>query len=318
MKKLLLTLLTLTFCSCFGEIDLFNPQNVEKFKLTQLVSAPVTRDSISIAIFNGDTIYRGNVHTSIEVPKISTTSTRNVYSGLQWHFIPNETGNYFYQKIFKGIALFEDIPNGDCDYNDFVCKIGYQIDVDVTQDGYINHQNGNGLKLSITGIYPIAMGNTIPLSFGIEIVRTDNNSYLLDEILYDDIRRDAFRDESGFINTVAKNHDTQNANLSSVYNVMVPEKLEKNNIAINFYIVSNGKKHYMVNANKAGLTQNYTPWGLFIPISDGIYYNPSDIGFKYPKESLSIFDTYPNFRKWVNGETDDPFSEVVEENLFQW
>jgi len=317
MKKFLFLLFTVLLMSCNNDIDLFDSANVEKYKLTESIPAMVVDDAISILTFNGDTIYQGNVATSVEVPKTFTTS-RNVYTGLEWHYVPNETGKYYYQKVFKGLALFEDIPNGDCDYNDFVCKIGYQIDVDVDGNGYINTQNGCGLKLSITGMYPLAMGNTIPLQFGIEIVRLDNNEYLLDELLYEDIRKEAFRNTEGFINTETKNFDTQNTNVSAIYNVLVPENLDMNGFAINIYIIANGKKHYTVNSTKAGLTQNMTPWGLYIPISDADYYNPNSIGFSYPKETISFFDTYPNFKSWVNGQNIDPFGKVITENLLQW
>ena len=205
MRKIIFYLFAVLLMSCNNDLDLFNPANVTKYKLTEPVSAVVVKDSISIATYNGDTIYVGNVQTYIDVPKVNSPSSRTVYTGLEWHFIPNVSGNYYYQKTFKGVAMFEDVPNGDCDYNDFVCKIGYQVDVDVDGNGYININNSNGLKISITGIYPIALGNTIPLKFGIEVVNLSNNSYLMDQILYEDIRRDAFRNEEGFLNTIEKN-----------------------------------------------------------------------------------------------------------------
>ena len=319
MKKifnLILMLFAFFQLSCVDDVDLFDYETIEKYKLTETVQTVVEEQYISIATFNGDTIYKGNVNTYVDVPKFNLIQSRNVYSGLEWHFIPNESGNYFYQKLYKGLAMFEDIPNGDCDYNDFVCKIGYQVDVDVDGNGYININNSNGLKISITGIYPIALGNTIPLKFGIEVVNLSNNSYLMDQILYEDIRRDAFRNEEGFLNTSEKNYDTRNENLSAVYNVLFPAKLDKNGFAINFYIVANGKKHYMANSKKADLTQNYTPWGIYIPITDTSYYNPSDPGFRYPKETISLFDTYPNFIPWTKGERSEPFNECISENLF--
>lgn len=302
--------------SCFDDLDLYNPETVKKYKLTESIEAQINENYISIATFNGDTIFVGNVSTMVDVPRINTSHTRNVYEGLEWHFIPNESNNWFYQKIFKGVALFEDVPNGDCDYNDFVCKIGYQIDVDVDYNGYVNINNSNGLKVSITGIYPLAMGNTLPIGFGFEIVNLKDNSYLIDKIIYEDIRRDAFDNVQGFINTTEPNFDPQNRNYSADYSVVFPKKLDKNGFAVNFYIKCGDKKHYMVDSSRADLTQNYTPWGLFIPISDAIYYNPSEIGFRYPKEMKSIFDTYPCFSGWVNGENTNPFAEVIEENLY--
>ena len=318
MRKIIFCLFAILLTSCINDFDLFNPESITKYKLTEPVSAVVVKDSISIATYNGDTIYVGNVPTYIDVPKVSCPSSRTVYTGLEWHFVPNESGDYYYQKTFKGVAMFEDVPNGDCDYNDFVCKIGYQVDVDVDGNGYINTANGCGLKLSITGIYPLAMGNTLPIGFGVEIVRLDNNNYLMDRLIYEDIRRDAFDNTQGFINTTERNFDPRNRNFSADYNVMIPSKLDKNGFAINFYILCGNKKHYMVDSSRAGLTQNYTPWGLYIPISDSDYYNPGVVGFKYPKEMTSIFDTYPNFLPWTNGERSNPFNEVVEENLFQW
>lgn len=318
MKKiyqLLLVLLTFFQISCADIDDLFDYETFEQFKMTESVQVPIEQNYITIAIYNGDTIFKGNVDTHINIPKIKT-NTRNVYEGLEWHYIPNSTNNWFYQKIFKGVALFEDVPNGDCDYNDFVCKIGYQIDVDVDNNGYVNIQNANGLKVSIIGIYPLAMGNTLPIGFGFEIINLKDNSYLMDKIIYEDIRRDAFDDMQGFINTITPNFDPQNRNYSADYSVVFPEQLDKNGFAINFYILCGTKKHYMVDSTKPDLTQNYTPWGLYIPIRDSEYYNPNVVGFRYPKEMTSIFETYPNFREWVNGEASDPFSIVVEENLY--
>lgn len=295
---------------------------IENYKFTKDFLVPVESGNTTIVTYNGETIYEGNVATTIQVPKFSTIATRNG-TGLEWHFVPeNGTGNsWHYQTYREGLLLFEDIPNGDNDYNDFVCYIFEQFQVNLDGNGYIRTDPGQGLQFSRLGIYPKAMGNTIPLSFGVEIVRSDTGEYIDDVIIYNDIRKEAFENAEGFINTDPERPVIMHGNGFSNIEMMeegkryYPQNLRENGFAINYYIIANGKKHYTADSSKAVKTANNAPFGLFIPKSDDgwmtLYKN-----FKHTVENTSIFQAYPNFTGWLKNEHTTPFLNPEDKLLY--
>lgn len=307
-------MLFISIASC-GVDNVYQEPNIEQFKLTTEFVVPIKEGYNTIVTYNGDTIYEGNVSASVDIPKYSSTISTRGSSGLEWHFVPNNTNNgtWHYQITRYGILMFEDVPNGDNDYNDFICFIKDQYQVNI--DGFTNlirTDKGTGLQFSNLEIYPKAMGNSIPLSFGVEIVRMDNKEIIDDIIIYKDIRKEAFDGTVGFINTDpnSKPFDLHNRNISVLAGKDVryyPKNLDKNGFGINYYIIANGVKHYTANSTKPQLTKNKTPYGLFIP---------NVFMFNYPIETTPIWEVYPNFENWVNGENIDPFKIVNTEQSY--
>lgn len=312
-KFILFLMLTLSIMACSVE-DLYRGPNIEQFKLTSEFIVPIKEGHNTVVTYNDETIYSGNVSITIDIPKYSLASTRSS-SGLEWHFVPNNTqdGTWHYQITRSGILMFEDIPNGDNDYNDFICFMKDQYQVNV--DGFTGLiRTDAGLEISNLEIYPKAMGNSIPLSFGVEIIRTDNKEVIDDIIIYNDIRKEAFDNAKGFINTdldVApfklynRNTSVFGGNKSKRY---YPQNLDKNGFGINYYIIANGVKYYTANSTIPQLTKNKTPYGLFIP-------NVSKLD--YSIENIPIWKAYPNFIDWINGEEVNPFDTRDSEYLYK-
>lgn len=316
MKKILVILiLTMNLISCQKEVDLYNP-DVSRYKLTENFVVPIKDGNNTIVMYNGDTLYVGNVSVSIEIPKTSLISTKSIDNKLEWHFIPNnnDNGTWHYQINRSGILMFEDIPNGDNDYNDFICYFKEQLQVNV--DGFTNlirTDKNTGLEFSNLEIYPKAMGNSIKIGFGVEIVRVDNGEMIDDILIYGDVRKEAFDNYSGYINT-SKELDVfplYNRNTSYFKGKgrrYFPKNLDKNGFAINYYILVNNNKYYTANSTKQQINKNRTPYGLYIP---------NVKSFNYPIERASIFNVYPNFKKWIYGENVDPFYEKNNDLIFK-
>lgn len=316
MKKILVILiLTMNFISCQKEVDLYNP-DVSRYKLTKSFIVPIKDGNNTIVMYNGDTLYVGNVSVSIEIPKTSLISTKSIDNKLEWHFIPNnnDIGTWHYQINRSGILMFEDIPNGDNDYNDFICYFKEQLQVNV--DGFTNlirTDKNTGLEFSNLEIYPKAMGNSIKIGFGVEIVRVDNGEMIDDILIYGDVRKEAFDNFSGYINTSKEIDIFPLYNRNTSYfkgkgRRYFPKNLDKNGFAINYYILVNDNKYYTANSTKQQINKNKTPYGLYIP---------NVKSFNYPIERASIFNVYPNFKKWIDGENVDPFSEKNNDLIFK-
>lgn len=296
--------------------DVYREPDIEQFKLTTEFIVPIQEGYNTVVAYNNEIIYNGNVSVTIDVPKYSQIATRSS-PGLEWYFVPNNTqdGTWHYQITRSGILMFEDIPNGDNDYNDFICfmKDQYQVNIDGFT-GLIRTDIGTGLEISNLEIYPKAMGNSISLSFGVEIVRIDNKEIIDDIIIYNNIRKEAFDNAQGFINTSlgVKPFELYNRN-TSVFGGgkskrYYPKKLNKNGFGINYYIIANGIKYYTANSTMPQLTKNNTPYGLFIP-------NISK--FNYSLEGVPIWKAYPNFKDWVSGENLNPFDVQNSEYLYK-
>ena len=312
---LVILILIMNFISCQKEVDLYNP-DVSGYKLTEKFIVPIKDGNNTIVIYDGDTIYSGNVSVSIEVPKSNSINTRTANNKLEWYFIPNNTntGTWHYQINRNGILMFEDTPNGDNDYNDFICYFKEQFQVNVDGfTGLIRTDKNTGLEFSNLEIYPKAMGNSIKIGFGIEIVRVDNQELIDDILIYEDVRTEAFDGFSGYINTSKEREIFPLYNRNTSYfkgknKRYFPEKLDKNGFAINYYILVNNDKYYTANSTKQQITKNRTPYGLYIP---------NVKLFDYPIEKTSVFEAYPNFKKWVYGGGVEPFNIKQNDLIFK-
>lgn len=277
---------------------------LENYIFTTNFEVPTKEGNNTVVTYNGEVIYEGNYPTTLQIPKFTATTTRN--SGLDWHFVPNNSsGNAWHYQISRsGILMFEDIPNGDNDYNDFVCRMEEQFQVNLDGNGNIRTENGLGLEFSKLGIYPIAMGNTLPLKLGVEIVNLATGGFIDDIIIFNDVRQECFDGVDSYINTdpTLEKFNTGNRNyfkFGGVNTIRYYPAIKENEFAINYYIMVNNVKYYTADSSKALATTNKVPYGLFIPNMQS---------FKYPIEKTSIFEAYPNLGKWLKGDDLDPFA----------
>lgn len=304
MKKLLF-LMMVAFIASACEKDLYDEKadekQLKKFVFTEDFEVPVKEGCITTVTYNGEVLYEGNVAVTIQVPK-TDVSTRSD-SGLEWHFTGAEGGNstsYYYSIMKSGVLLFEDMTDGDNDYNDFVCRVEWQFAVNLNGAGNITT-----LELAKLGVYPLAMGNMLPLSFGFEVVNTANNTLIDDIVLYSDVRNEAFDGTKGFINTDKelpafalgnRNYFPYGGHTGS--SKTYKPSIRYTEFTYNFYIAVNGVKRYTADSSKALLTDSKTPFGIYIPNVQS---------FKYPIEKTSIYEAYPNFKKWLEGQNVAPF-----------
>lgn len=296
-----------------GEVNEIPNVPLENFKFTEDFEVPVKDGHGTVVKYNGEVIYRGNVATTIQVPK-SLVGTRT--GELTWHFDPDfvwNPGQWSYQYRMEGMLLFEDLDKDDFDYNDFVTRVMYFLDVNCHDNNGTSKRILRNVRVGDLQVWPLAMGNTLPLTFGFELVRTDTGELLFDYVIYEDVRANTFDGQKGFINTdLDIDHMRMNNRNVSYRNgdEIEPEDLDVECLAFNFYIQTNGgPKRYTADSRKAVATTNNQPFGVFIPmVSD----------FKYPIERASIYDAYPNFRSWLEGGNVSPFGEQNDELLYPW
>ena len=309
MKKLLLFLTIAAGLTACIKDDVYVEPTMEQYKLTTEWTVPVQDDCITVVEYNGEVIYEGNVPMNIDVPKDNYGSTRSL-EGLEWHFVPNGKpllGNSYYTEYRNGIFAFEDAPNGDNDYNDFICYFKEAYSVFLKGVHQIDHILFKKLE-----ILPKALGNSIPLSFGIELVNVNSGDMIADIIIYKDIRKEAFNGATGFINT---DKNIPEFELNSKCDKIITEQafrpendLKNSELGINYYIIANGKKYYTADSNRAKLTENKTPYGLYIPTTSNYW--------DYPIEKSPIWEGYPNFKNWILGKKQGPFSERKSKYLY--
>lgn len=264
------------------------------FNLTSKIEVPIKSGYITTGTYNGDTIYSGNIPILIDVPLVDT----RVYQGLEWHYsLPTQQRTKDYYDITtSGVYLFEDIINGDNDYNDFVCHVKTRLITGIKDiNGVWYDSSIDYIQLSEQVITPIALGNILPLRFGFELLNGDTPLY--EYTLFADIRKDAFRNTQGYLNTLIP-FDTQNYKLYAPYWQKYNMDVQYQDLRFNYYIEVNGIKHYAANSKESLKKQDSLPYGLFIP---------NVTSFNYPPEKMSIYDCYPNFSKWTQGLINYPF-----------
>lgn len=295
MKKLLfLSALVIGLFACDSK-DLYEERNVDPadFVMTETLKVEVKEGMGKEVYYNGNLIYDGNMSLTIDVPKLNVT-TRS----LGVLDVEDKGNSSFINK--KGVLLFEDITNGDNDYNDFVCYIDEVIEL---------KKNGNMPKYNVT-VRPIAMGNELPLQFGAEILI--DNEVWKDFLISEDVRKDFYNgnkgyEGKGYINTV-KGADVIKGKTIEDKNYQANGTIKEfTHVTTNYYIVVNGVKRYACDSSKATLTDNNVPFGLFIPFVES---------FRYSQEFNSFFIAYPNFMNWVEGRSNEPFKNPNEALLY--
>lgn len=333
MKKMFLLLSVLISgiaISCMdGEKDLYkreepkDPKEIlEGYVMTKKFDVPVTDGYKTIVKLGDEIIYEGNIPMTIDVPKFNTTSTRSNLN-LTWHQVQLPEDNTGWRAFSRkyGILLFEDMYNGDNDYNDFVCGVVEVINYDGSSKDVFTTSVGN------IRVMPYALGNTLPLKFGIEF--RDGKGTLLNQFsLSEDIRKDYFGNATGFINTTADGtimkirRDITESSYPT--GAQIAENIKAGDFYALWYIESEGVKRYAADAcifinqgieEDELITNDNVPFGLFVP-NVGINTSTWNTTFKWMTETESIFSGYQNFEGWVKNLNDNPFSSKNENLLF--
>lgn len=306
MKKVLNLLLlgAIAFTACSDDKDYYVERTKESlYQLANLSEeiVPEFKEGFNTLYMMGeDTVFYGNMHIVMATVPVEV-KTKALNPPV---FIPNNKGIEFSNSKREGILMFEDIIDGDFDYNDFI--------LDFKEDLKVSKKDGRyEVKIAGSNLKPLAMGNMIPLSFGFEIRDSKTKELLRDEVVFHDVRQECFGGRQGFINTVKGEASVNVKTLHTEDKVFYFDSLE-NPIALAWYIIANGEKHYTVDAalilggdvdyvslaNEAGY-----PYGIFYPIN-----NTSQ--FRYMEERSQIWESYPNFKRWVAGQDVAPFGTI--------
>lgn len=132
---LLMLAVVFAFVSC-SEKDLYEEKNPKvytpaDFKMTQTYEVNVAEGKAKKVYVDGELVFSGNGSLTIEVPKTAiVTRSLNEYE-LEDADQGNSGWTYAYK---RGLLLFEDVTDGDNDYNDFVCNIEEQLELKFNND----------------------------------------------------------------------------------------------------------------------------------------------------------------------------------------
>ena len=175
--------------------------------------------------------------------------------------------------------MFEDTRSGDYDYNDLIIHVR-------------NLHSWNKLQIDIQ---PIALGSQKVIKLGC-VIGNDKSEHIISE----DVRKDLFGSEKGFINTQS---DLQPVCYS--LERRLDHELEKGKdeyASIAWFIEVDDNRYFAINADAEYsdydlLNEEGMPYGLVVYGLNG-----SHGTFAYAEEKNSLFEAYPDFKSWINGE----------------
>lgn len=339
MKKIAsLFVLTLSMCFFFSceKSDIYEPpvdggekleeakEILKAYSLTKQYDVVIKDGQNTLVKIGEDTVYYGNLPASVELPQTVETKSSNVLEVL---YVPKTDNINFGYLSQWGMLLFEDVPQGDCDYNDLVVE--FTATVGSRKDTWVNGQPnpGNLYHLQFDGhVTAVAKGGGLPLQFGFEIREIESGIVVYEKILASNVGNDFFPGETGFVNT----YTNQNFVLGNKINFRDTEILKEVNGAIgyNWFIIVDGKKYYTSGAytflNKNSGIQydeliltSGKPTGLLVPhVNRNIHIPGTKNFFRWPIENQAIWDAYPQFNNWVDGKTNNPFAEQALDLLY--
>ncbi|MDL2277091.1 LruC domain-containing protein [Parabacteroides sp. OttesenSCG-928-G07] len=332
MKKLvfLFTLaLSMSFFFSCEKSDIYNPSGdgdekleeakdiLKAYSLTNQYDVVVKEGYNTLVMIGEDTVYYGNLPALVDIPKTVETKSSNVMEVL---YVPKTDDINFGYISQWGMLLFEDVPQGDCDYNDLVVE--FTATVGSRKDTWVNGKPnpGNLYHLQFDGyVTAVAKGGGLPLQFGFEIREIESGTVVYEKILTGNVGNDFFPGTTGFINTYKDFPFV----LGEKLNFRDTEILKEINgsIGYNWFIVVNGQRYYTSGAysflkDKSGLKYdeliltNGRPTGLLVPnVNRNILIPGTKNFFRWPIENQAIWNAYPQFNNWVDGKTNNPFAE---------
>lgn len=285
MNKLaLFSIIILLGGACTHNEKLYDTKNFGKIAANCETSedfvVPVKEGFSTIVTYGGDTLAVASQPITIKVPK--DTKTRGAASSqikLEYAILKTtDTYSKFWQAV-----MFEDTKTGDYDYNDLVIHVR----------NWVYYKKD--YTTQFIEIQPIALGNQKIIKLG--CVLCDHSVH----VISDDVRRDLFKGEKGFINTEnGKTAIRYALDSALVYNDLPAQALA----TIAWFIEVDGQRYFAISGdfpysdydqfNAEGM-----PYGLVI---FGGNEGKNNGTFSYPLEETSIFEAYPDFRGWINGE----------------
>ena len=266
----------LLLISCIEIGSLQKKIDLSNIDLTKTLDIKPPKDGIAIVTSDLDTIAITAVAQTVVVNKFAPVKIE--YRSVE-EFPDYKNGGI---SRYNQTLAFEDTKKGDQDYNDLIVYVNQE-----------NGWNGKGYKIKLK-ITPTALGSTIPIAFGFDDY--DGDEYTI----ANDCRKELFKSDKGFINTV-KNGDIKSYKTIHTKTYQM-KSTDWKYTKLNFWIKASGNKLYIATASHSEEEIDYSlmvgthnkPYGLSIP----------DF-FEYPAETKSIYNTYPDFDKWIKGDLND-------------
>lgn len=336
MKKILmLCFICLGFMSCVDKDDVLSDAN--KINLNNAITTtdytiPTEKGKITIVVARSEAsntlIAIDTVSSTILVPKgvqiksyiVQPSSMDSIFNVLNINQSNGNENNSFknpgnYQ-LWQTIA-FEDLKEGDNDYNDLVFHCLYRL---------------KNKELRI-GIQPIALGGVLKITLGCDIYK--GTTLIKSVTVADNCRQQLFKNCSGFLNTTKNINTNQpiiNFTNDSMMTTVVKYTFTQNDmsnngaISVNWFIEvydKNGNTiehrfnalstHYIdnhmldVNNNPYGIVMTWTGKSMVNYITP--YINAGHDWFNYPYEKTNINIPYQYWYVWLR-ESTKVFSEV--------
>ena len=283
MNKPVLLSITGSICmlsSCMHHDDIYNTSvqtRINNCITTETYTVPVKKGYCTYVMYGDDTLAVATHPITIPVPKESVLTKSGEGKQLKIDYAilkSNETYSRYWQAV-----MFEDSGQGDYDYNDLIIHVRNKSD-------YIQGRDYSEMTIEIQ---PIALGSQKVIKLGCLM-----GPELTEVIFSDNVRKDLFNNEKGYINTEDDKAPIR-YKLSSTE--ITKSKVDVANVAptLAWFIEVEGKRYYAISAeldynDYSMLNFEGIPYGL-------VTYST----FNYPKEKTSIFEAYPDFKEWVNG-----------------
>lgn len=313
MKNIYFLIMLLVLTGCVRDTNLYDytilKGHLDNFAFTQIMNVPIKEGHCTVLTLGDDTIYYGDVSMNIIVPKHQTLTRATDY--IKCFYVP-KTQNWGFTVEYKGLLMFEDMPSGDNDYNDFIAHINLYM-----RCNYVPYNSTPIVTISVNEFKPLALGNTLQLGFGYEVRYCDTGEIIDDVKLSYDVRHDFFNNDKGFINT--ENSWKAYPSIHNLQQEDIAIDFVNRDFGFNWYIEVNGVKYYTAESAKFVnvdtlhtnvLTESKTPFGLFIP-------NNLLSNFCWMKELSPIWDGYPDFINWIKGKNQNPFKVHNESALYK-
>lgn len=289
MKKLILLLLAPLFLlSCVDKPTEENKYDLKKITSFEVKTLPVKEGFTTIAKLDGEIIAQASEAIPYFHPKFGEVS---------FEYVPITKGNTPAPLASMSMLLcFEDLTNGDDDYNDFICKM------DITYY-FQNHNKIDRIELKVL---PIAHGGSLQLGFAVNCPKNQTINFT-NNIAIDFFNNAALSSNTELNEELYTNLSTYTQEINYQH---VPGNLNISDASayeIDPYITVNGRQIHIVLTNVLS-NVNYDqyvngqgrPYGIAVPPKTN--YNGVIKYFRYPMEKKNIRTAYPNaFQNWLDG-----------------
>ena len=169
--------------SCTRPGNLYNGgQRIANCVTSEPFEVPVQEGYATYVMYGQDTVAIVTQPMTIQIPKgmkVSTKGSTGDEISIEYEVLNDTDAKIAYNKSWQAI-MFEDTRSGDYDYNDLIIHVR-------------NLHSWNKLQIDIQ---PIALGSQKVIKLGC-VIGNDKSKHIISE----DVRKDLFGGEKGFINT---------------------------------------------------------------------------------------------------------------------